>query len=64
MYEIVIEIFSTSMCCSGDHKLVYNDKGLAAFFIVSYKDMKKILNCLIKEQKFAIFAKNVSTVQF
>ena len=51
MDEIVIEIFSTSMCCSGDHKLVYNDKGLTAFFSVSYKDMKKNLNCFIKERK-------------
>ena len=50
MDEIVIEIFCTSMCCSGDHKLVYNDKGLTAFFSVSYKDMKKILNCFIKER--------------
>ena len=49
MDEIVIEIFCTSMCCSGDHKLVYNYKGLTAFFSVLNKDMKKNLNCFIKE---------------
>ena len=47
---ILDEIFCTSMCCSGKHKLVYNDKGLTAFSSVSYKDMKKILNCFIKER--------------
>ena len=42
MDEIIIEKFCTSMCCSGDHKLVYNEKGLKSFFSVLYKDMKKL----------------------
>ena len=42
MDEIIIEKFCTSMCCSGDRKRVYNEKGLKSFFSVSYKDMKKL----------------------
>ena len=50
MDEIIIENFCTSMCCSGDHKLVYNDRGLASFFTASYKDMKKIITCFLNER--------------
>ena len=50
MDEIVIENFCTSMCCSGDHKLVYNDSSLVSFFTVSYKDMKKIITCFLNER--------------
>ena len=50
MDEIIIEKFCTSMCCSGNHKLVYNDKGLRSFFTVSYKDMKKIITCFLNER--------------
>ena len=31
------------MCCIGDHRLVYNEKGLKSFFSVPYKNMKKII---------------------
>ena len=50
MDEIVIENFCTSMCCSGDYKLVYNDSGLVLFFTVLYKDMKKIITCFLNER--------------
>ena len=50
MDEFVIENFCTSMCCSGDHKLVYNDSSLVSFFTVSYKDMKKIITCFLNER--------------
>ena len=50
MDEIVIENFCTSMCCSSDHKLVYNDSSLVSFFTVSYKDMKKIITCFLNER--------------
>ena len=50
MDEIVIENFCTSVCCSGDHKLVYNGSGLVSFFTVSYKDMKKIIMRFLNER--------------
>ena len=50
MDEIIIDKFCTSMCCSGDHKLVSNDKGLLSFFTVSYKDMKKTITCFLNER--------------
>ena len=63
MDEIVVENFCTLMCCSGNHKLVYNDSGLVSFFTVSYKDMKKIITCFINERtelcKKCIDCKNV-----
>ena len=51
MDEINIEKVCTSMCCSSDHKLVYNDRGLASFFTVSYKDMEKFITCFLNERK-------------
>ena len=50
MDEIVIENLYKSMCCSGDHKLVYNDSSLVSFFTVSYKDMKKVITCFLNER--------------
>ena len=42
---VEIEKFCTSMCCSGDHRLIYKEHSLSAHFNVSYFDMKKILKC-------------------
>ena len=41
---------SVHQCCSGDHKLVYNDSSFVSFFTVSYKDMKKIITCFLNER--------------